>query len=71
MNIDRNQFARIIKEKRKDFGFTQSDMAEYLGISRPAYAQYETKKNIPRLEHFLMLSAFFDIKPEILAGVKE
>ena len=35
------KISQIIKEKRKHLGFTQENIAEYLGVSIPAVSKWE------------------------------
>lgn len=51
---------------RKRFGKTQKDMAEYLGISRQAYAHYETDNREPDIDTIKQLSDYFDVSSDIL-----
>ena len=51
---------------RKKAGKTQKDMAEYLGISRQAYANYETDARKPDYETLLKLAEFFNVSVDYL-----
>ena len=45
-----NEIGRNIRELRKANKFTQNDIANFLGIERSAYANYEAgKRNFPLL----------------------
>lgn len=66
--ISKQRFAKKIKQLRKDSGFTQAEMAELLGISRPAYTQYEKMQTLPSLPNFLKLASFFDVSVSELTG---
>ena len=46
---------------RKQHGKTQKDMAEYLGISRQAYAHYEIDNREPDFETLKRLASYFDV----------
>jgi DNA-binding XRE family transcriptional regulator len=48
-------FSLKIKEIRNSLGYTQQQMADSLGIERPAYAQIEGGKNNISLENFLIV----------------
>lgn len=43
-------FSERLKEERKKAGLTQEEVAKLLGITRPAYTQYETDKTQPSIE---------------------
>lgn len=43
-------FTQNVLRRRKELGLTQSDVAERLGMSRPAYTQIETGSNCPSLD---------------------
>lgn len=68
--ISKEQFAANLKSLRTEHGFTQEEMAELLGISRPAYTQYERMKTLPSTKNFVKLASFFDISVAALTGGK-
>lgn len=43
-------FCQNVIRRRKELGLTQADMADRLGVSRPAYTQMETGRNCPSLD---------------------
>lgn len=53
---------------RKRAGRTQQDVAEYLGISRQAYSNYENDKREPDYETLLRLGEYFDKSIDYLLG---
>lgn len=57
-----------LKEERKKAGLTQEEVAEYLGITRPAYTQYETDKTQPSLETAGKLADLYKISVDYLMG---
>lgn len=46
-------------ELRKALGYTQKEVARYLGKSRNAYTQYETGKSNPSFEDIIKLKKLF------------
>ena len=51
---------------RKRKGLTQKDMADYLGISRQAYANYETGNREPDIHTLKSLSEYFHVSIDTL-----
>lgn len=56
---------------RKNIGLTQKDLAERLGISRQAYANYESGNREPDIQTLIKLSSFFDVSIDYLVGKSE
>lgn len=48
-----------IRYLRKQMGFTQSDLAERLGLKRPVIGAYEEGRAEPRLQTLQMMAGFF------------
>jgi transcriptional regulator with XRE-family HTH domain len=42
------RFARVVRTAREEKGWTQPDLAERSGVSRPTIQRYETMKNTPQ-----------------------
>ncbi len=55
---------------RKQKGLTQKDIADALGISRQAYANYETGNREPDLNTLKALSDFFNVSIDYLLDNK-
>ena len=55
---------------RKAMKKTQQEMADYLGISRQAYSNYETGKREPDYETLLKLGEYLDCSIDYLLGKK-
>ena len=51
--------------------FTQSDVAEMLGITYQSYQAYERGVSLPSLQNFLKLAEIFDVSLDYLVGKKE
>lgn len=48
-----------LKERRKEARFSQLDLAEALGVSRPTYSSWEAGKSYPSIEQAYQLLAFY------------
>ena len=46
-NVDKLYVGRVIRQKRKDLGLKQSELAEMVGISEKHLSKIETGKNYP------------------------
>ena len=55
---------------RKAMHKTQQEIADYLGISRQAYSNYEAGKREPDFETLLKLGEYFDCSFDYLLGTK-
>ena len=51
---------------RKNKGLTQKEVAEYLGISRQAYANYETGNREPDVNTLKKLSELFNVSIDVI-----
>lgn len=61
----------ILLALRKETGLTQNDIAAHLGISRQAYANYETGKREPDLKTLVNIANFFGVTVGYLLGEEE
>lgn len=64
----RNKYAQLIKALRAKSGFSQSFVAEKLGISRPSYAGIEQGNREVTLEEAEKLKDLFGISIEVFAS---
>lgn len=55
-----------LKKLRKKFGYSCSEMANFLGISKPFYWQIENKKRNLSYKMALNISKIFNLKPDDL-----
>ena len=60
-----------IKELRKEFGFTQQDLANKLNCSKSIIGLYESELRKPSMEILIKLSRVFDCNIEYLLGVSD
>ena len=56
---------------RKEIHKTQQEVADYLGISRQAYSNYEAGKREPDFETLLKLGEYFGCSVDCLLGNKK
>ncbi len=59
-------FACNLKNLRESRNITQEELAEYLQVSRPTIAGYETKSRQPDFERLEKISQFFDVSIDYL-----
>lgn len=59
-----------LTKARKRLKKTQQEVADYLGISRQAYSNYEAGKREPDYETLLKLGEYFDCSIDYLLGKK-
>jgi len=54
----------MIKEKRKQLGYTQEQMADILGISLRQYARIDKEEDLPRRDILKKLIKIFNLSNE-------
>lgn len=57
-----------LKKLRKDKGLLQEDVANYLGLTRPAYSHYETGRRIPDAAMLEKLADLFEVTTDDILG---
>ena len=67
-NILMNIFSIRLREERITRGYTQKQLANYLGTTPNAITMYETEKREPSLTLFRRICDFFDIPADYLLG---
>ena len=60
-----------LKELRNKQHISQAKLAEYLGITQQAYANYERGARQPDLETLVKLSEYFNVSTDYLLGKEE
>lgn len=55
-NVDKLYVGKVIRQKRKDLGLKQSELAEMVGISEKHLSKIETGKNYPALDNFFKMT---------------
>ena len=61
-------FAERLKSLRLEADLTQQEVANQLGISRPAYTYWEKGEKTPTQDKLTSLSNFFDVSVDYLLG---
>lgn len=54
-------FAYNLKQLRIKKGVSRKEVAEYLGISAPAYGRYEKEEAEPTIANLIKLAQYFEI----------
>lgn len=57
-----------LKELRKEFGKTQTDIANYLNVSQNCYWSYEAGKNEPDIKTLIKLSNYYNVSIDYLVS---
>lgn len=61
-------FAERLTELRKQYKYTQRQMADILCISQPSYIRYENDTSEPTQENLVKLADAFDVSVDYLLG---
>ena len=62
------QIGRVIAAHRKEKGITQEELANHLGVSKPAVSKWESEQSYPDILLLPELAAYFDITIDQLVG---
>ncbi len=57
-----------LKELRKEFNYTQEDIAKKIGITKSAYGYYEQEKTVPDAYTLEKLADIFNVSTDYLLG---
>lgn len=72
--VCQHKFVRLImvllrlKELRNQHGYTQQQLADYLGITSRSYQRYESGDCEPTLSTVIAIADFFDVTVDYLLG---
>ncbi len=58
----------LVKQRRKELGMSQADLAEKMGVSKVAVCWYENGDRTPTFDNFIRLSEILDVSLNALAG---
>ena len=64
-------FATTLKNLRELHNVKQEELAEYLKVSRPTIAGYETKRREPDYERLTKIAEFFQVSTDYLLTGKD
>ncbi|HWT74255.1 MAG TPA: helix-turn-helix transcriptional regulator [Mobilitalea sp.] len=62
------QIGKIISTNRKEKGITQEELANHLGVSKPAVSKWESGQSYPDILLLPVLASFFNISVDQLIG---
>lgn len=62
------QIGTIIAKKRREKGVTQEELADHMGVSKPAVSKWESGQSYPDILLLPVLAAYFDISIDELVG---
>ena len=65
------QFVYRLKEARDGAGYSQKEVAEGVGITPSAYANYEQGLREPSLAVLAKICTFLDISADFLLGIED
>lgn len=57
-----------LKKLRTQQGYTQKNVADFLGCSTVVYSRYETGDRMPSVDLLIQLADFFDVTMDELVG---
>lgn len=66
--MDNIHIGKTIALKRKEKGITQEELANYLGVSKPAVSKWESGQSYPDIMLLPVLASYFDITIDQLIG---
>lgn len=70
--FDWTMFGTRLRSRREELGYTQSDIEENVGISRPYYANWENNRKTPGvLEQFRKICILFETDPRYFLGITD
>lgn len=58
-----------LKRFRRDFGFSQKDVSDKIGILQQAYYRYEADRTLPTVEVIINMAKEFDVSTDYLLGL--
>lgn len=62
------QFAHIFSARRKELGYTQEDVAQYIGVSRAAVSKWEKGQSYPDITVLPRLATYCNLSIDALLG---
>lgn len=55
-----------LKNLRKDYGFTQKEVADFLNVERTTYSYYESGRSVPSISTIVRLSELYNVSCDYL-----
>lgn len=65
------EIAQAVKEWRKKEKYTQTEIANAIGMSRPQYTRFETGVFGFKAEHIKQIAETFHVSADILLGIEQ
>ena len=65
------KFAERLKELRAERGLSQRKLAKLIGVSDKAISLWENNESVPNFEAVVVISQFFKVSLEYLAGLED
>ena len=62
------KFNEHLKHQREQYGCTQKQMSELIGIATRSYQRYESGEREPNIETLILIADFFKISLDDLVG---
>lgn len=60
-----------LRQVRQKYGYSQTQIADYLETTQHQYSKYETGKQDPTARVIIKLSKFYNVSSDELLGLKE
>ena len=67
LSSERSLLGEILHDFRKENGYTQKEISDYLGVDRSTYAKYEANRK-PELDIIIQLAAFYGVSVDGFLG---
>ncbi|MBO5859762.1 MAG: helix-turn-helix transcriptional regulator [Clostridia bacterium] len=71
INFDKSNpqlFGNVLKELRKEHGYSQTMVADYLGIDRTTYTKYELGR-IPEISNIIKIASLYGISADSIVSI--
>ena len=66
--FDKSIFADRLKQLRSTHNVNSQQLADSIGVSRPAISQFENAANFPHVNTLCALADYFDVSLDYLVG---
>jgi transcriptional regulator with XRE-family HTH domain len=65
VNVE-SQGRKTLKQLRLEKGYSQTTLADAVGVAQSVIGRYEARQNLPRVDHFFKLAKVLDVPTETL-----
>ena len=69
--VDATQTAINLKALRKQHNLSTYQLADLLGISRPPIYRWENGRDVPTVDHLILLSELYEVPIDAIVARKE